>query len=136
MEELIQQLSAELNCPASYVQNVVTLIDEGNTIPFIARYRKEMTGSLDDQLLRELYERLLYLRNLDEMREAVEVIPMNRIVLETDSPYLAPEPNRGKRNCSLNIPYVIQALSQIKGLPPEEIEQLTWDNACRMYGMR
>lgn len=61
---------------------------------------------------------------------------MDRIVLETDSPYLAPEPNRGKRNCSLNIPYVIQALSKIKGLPPEEIEQLTWDNACRMYGMR
>ena len=79
---------------------------------------------------------VLTFKNGRKLREAVEVIPMDRIVLETDSPYLAPEPNRGKRNCSLNIPYVIQALSQIKGLPPEEIEQLTWDNACRMYGMR
>ena len=71
MEELIQQLSAELNCPASYVQNVVTLIDEGNTIPFIARYRKELHGGMDDTALRTLADRLTYLRNLAQRRDQI-----------------------------------------------------------------
>ncbi len=71
MEELIQQLSAELNCPASYVQNVVTLIDEGNTIPFIARYRKELHGGMDDAALRTLADRLTYLRNLAQRRDEI-----------------------------------------------------------------
>ena len=71
MEELIQQLSAELNCPASYVQNVVTLIDEGNTIPFIARYRKELHGGMDDTALRTLAVRLTYLRNLAQRRDEI-----------------------------------------------------------------
>ena len=71
MEELIQQLSAELNCPASYVQNVVTLIDEGNTIPFIARYRKELHGAMDDTALRTLADRLTYLRNLAQRRDEI-----------------------------------------------------------------
>ena len=69
--DINQVLQQEFHLRASQVENTVRLIDDGNTIPFIARYRKEMTGSLDDQLLRELYERLLYLRNLDEMREKV-----------------------------------------------------------------
>ena len=71
MEELIQQLSAELNCPASYVQNVVTLIDEGNTIPFIARDRKELHGGMDDAALRTLADRLTYLRNLAQRRDEI-----------------------------------------------------------------
>ena len=71
MKELIQQLSAELNCPASYVQNVVTLIDEGNTIPFIARYRKELHGGMDDTALRTLADRLTYLRNLAQRRDEI-----------------------------------------------------------------
>ena len=71
MEELIQQLSAELNCPASYVQNVVTLIDEGNTIPFIARYRKELHGGMGDTALRTLADRLTYLRNLAQRRDEI-----------------------------------------------------------------
>ena len=54
--------------------NTVKLIDDGNTIPFIARYRKEVTGSLDDQVLRELAERLTYLRSLDEQREKVRAV--------------------------------------------------------------
>ncbi len=64
-------LQNEFHLRPSQVENTVKLIDDGNTIPFIARYRKEMTGSLDDQLLRELYDRLIYLRNLDEQREKV-----------------------------------------------------------------
>ena len=64
-------LAREFQLRPSQVENTLKLIDDGNTIPFIARYRKEMTGSLDDQVLRELSERLAYLRNLDEQREKV-----------------------------------------------------------------
>ncbi len=69
--DIIGQLIKEFNLKPFQVQNTVKLIDEGNTIPFIARYRKEVTGELNDQVLRELYERLLYLRNLEERREDV-----------------------------------------------------------------
>ncbi len=62
-------LIREFHLKASQVTNVIALLDDGNTIPFIARYRKEQTGSLDDQVLRELAERLTYLRNLNEQRE-------------------------------------------------------------------
>ena len=67
--DILKMLQEEFNIKAFQVENTVKLIDEGNTIPFIARYRKELTGSLDDQVLRELHERLLYLRSLDETRE-------------------------------------------------------------------
>ncbi len=72
MEAIIAQLSQELNQPAQYVENVVRLLDEGNTIPFIARYRKELHGAMDDTTLRNLEERLQYLRGLQERREAVK----------------------------------------------------------------
>ena len=72
MEAIIALLSRELDQPAQYVENVVRLLDEGNTVPFIARYRKEMTGSLDDQIIRRLSERLASLRNLEEKREQVK----------------------------------------------------------------
>ena len=65
----IAALQQEFNLKKTQVENTVKLIDEGNTIPFIARYRKEMTGSLDDQVLRELYDRLMYLRSLNEKCE-------------------------------------------------------------------
>lgn len=68
---IVEQLIKEFGLKPFQVQNTVNLIDEGNTIPFIARYRKEATGELNDQILRELYERLMYLRNLDERREDV-----------------------------------------------------------------
>ena len=71
MTDIVGQLTEEFNLKPFQVQNTVKLIDEGNTIPFIARYIKEVTGELNDQVLRELYERLVYLRNLDERREDV-----------------------------------------------------------------
>ncbi|MGN1318835.1 MAG: Tex-like N-terminal domain-containing protein, partial [Lachnospirales bacterium] len=67
-------LMEEFSLKEFQVENTIKLIDEGNTIPFIARYRKEMTGSLDDQILRELSERLQYLRNLEEKRESVKAL--------------------------------------------------------------
>ena len=65
-------LSSEFQVEDSILENIIALIDEGNTIPFIARYRKEMTGAMDDQKLREIGERLEYLRGLDKRREAIE----------------------------------------------------------------
>lgn len=56
------------------------------------------------------------------------MIPLDRIVVETDCPYLAPEPNRGKRNSSLNLPYVIEEIAMVKQVAPEEIERITWQN--------
>ena len=69
---IINALAQELNENEKYVENVVQLLDEGNTIPFIARYRKELHGAMDDTTLRTLEERLQYLRNLDERRESVK----------------------------------------------------------------
>ena len=64
-------LSQELKIKEEYAKNVIELLDEGNTIPFIARYRKEMHGSMDDQLIRSFSERLEYYRNLDNRREEI-----------------------------------------------------------------
>ena len=72
MDPMIETLARELGRTEEQVANVVKLIDEGATIPFIARYRKELHGSMDDQLLRQLAERLQYLRNLDERKAEVK----------------------------------------------------------------
>ena len=72
MDAIIQRIAQELDQKAEYVENVVRLLDEGNTIPFIARYRKELHGAMDDTSLRTLEERLQYLRNLEDRREAVK----------------------------------------------------------------
>ena len=71
MEKIIEVLARELNISKNKVENTVKLIDEGNTIPFIARYRKEVTGNLDDEILRNLNDRLNYLRNLEKRKEEV-----------------------------------------------------------------
>ena len=68
---IITQLSEELNIKEIQVQKTINLIDEGNTIPFIARYRKEVTGGLSDEILRNLFDRLSYLRNLETRKEEV-----------------------------------------------------------------
>ncbi len=67
--DIQQMLAGEYQLRPAQVENIITLLDDGNTIPFIARYRKEQTGSLEDAVLRKLSERLAYLRNLDEQRE-------------------------------------------------------------------
>ena len=71
--------------------------------------------------------------NAKKLKEAVEYIPMDRLVLETDCPYLAPVPNRGKRNSSLNLPYVIAEVARLKGTGEEEVRAAAWENACRLY---
>ena len=72
MDAIIQILARELGRKETEIQNVVTLIDEGNTIPFIARYRKELHGAMDDTALRTLADRLQYLRSLDKRRQEVK----------------------------------------------------------------
>ena len=69
--DILQTITEEFNLTPTHAKNIISLIDEGNTIPFIARYRKEMTGSCDDQVLRELFDRLTYLRSLEKRKEEV-----------------------------------------------------------------
>lgn len=76
---------------------------------------------------------VLTFKNAKKLKEAVAYIPLDRIVLETDCPYLAPEPNRGKRNSSMNIPYVVKALAEIKGVEEETVRKAAWENAHKMY---
>ena len=72
MQTIVQILAQELNKKEEHVQNVINLLDEGNTVPFIARYRKEMHGTMDDQTIRTLADRLTYLRNLEARRQEVK----------------------------------------------------------------
>ena len=71
MNKIVEIIAQELKIKQSQVESTIKLIDEGNTIPFIARYRKEATGGLSDELLRNLGERLTYLRNLESRKEEV-----------------------------------------------------------------
>ena len=81
--EYSKELAKEFNIKEEYAGNIITLLDEGNTIPFIARYRKEMHGTLDDQTIREISERLEYLRNLDKRRSEVAAL-IGELGLMTD----------------------------------------------------
>ena len=99
--DIIQTLAQQLNLTAEQVGKTVQLIDEGNTIPFIARYRKEVTGSLDDEQLRRLSERLTYLRSLEDRREEVR-----RLIAEQEklTPELAAELTAVKQSSYPGVP--------------------------------
>ena len=71
MEKIINALARELNIQPKQAEATVQLLDEGNTVPFIARYRKEATGSLDEEQIRTIEERLAYLRNLEQRRQEI-----------------------------------------------------------------
>ena len=72
--DIISKLASELSLTKEQVEKTVALFDDGNTIPFIARYRKEVTGSLDDAMLRDLFERLTYLRALEARKAEVHAL--------------------------------------------------------------
>ncbi|HOJ11830.1 MAG TPA: Tex family protein [Clostridiales bacterium] len=123
MSDIISRLIKEFKLKPFQVENTVKLIDEGSTIPFIARYRKEMTGELNDQVLRELYERLIYLRNLESRKEDVKrlideagkltgdiVVALKRAetLQEVEDIYLPYKPKRRTR----------AAIAREKGLEP------------------
>lgn len=79
---------------------------------------------------------VLTFKNAKRLKEVAEYAPLDRIVLETDCPYMAPSPNRGKRNSSLNLPYVAEELARIKGMTVEEIEQVTFENGKSLYQLK
>ena len=91
--DINQRITEELGVKKWQVEAAVKLIDEGNTIPFIARYRKEATGTLDDEQLRKLHERLTYLRNLEEKKEQVlsSIEEQGKLTEELKSQILAAE---------------------------------------------
>lgn len=72
-------------------------------------------------------------KNAKKLVETVQTIPIERILLETDSPYMAPEPHRGTRNDSRNIPYVIAKIAELKGITPQAVERITEENAYRLF---
>ncbi|HJA92629.1 MAG TPA: TatD family hydrolase [Candidatus Eisenbergiella merdipullorum] len=74
-------------------------------------------------------------KNARKIKEALEYIPMDRILLETDCPYLSPVPYRGERNSSLNLPFVAQQIAKIKGIEPQEVEEITCRNAKTFFGI-
>lgn len=74
-------------------------------------------------------------KNARKSIEVLEMCPIDRIVIETDSPYLTPVPNRGKRNDSSNLKYVIEKIAEIKGMAAAEVEQITFENGRRLYGI-
>ena len=73
-------------------------------------------------------------KNGRKLKEVVEYLPLDRIVVETDSPYMAPTPHRGERNCSEYLPYVINEIASIKGIIAKEVEEMTFNNAVRLFG--
>ena len=72
-------------------------------------------------------------RNAKKLKEVVKYAPLEQLVLETDCPYLSPEPNRGQRNSSLNLPYVAEQIGQIKGIPTDEVIAITSRNAEKLF---
>ena len=76
---------------------------------------------------------VLTFKNAKKLKEVAEYAPLSRLVLETDCPYLAPVPDRGKRNSSLELPYVVKALAEIRGITPEEVIRATAENARKLY---
>lgn len=74
-------------------------------------------------------------KNARKLKEVVAAVPLERLVLETDCPYLSPEPFRGKRNSSANLPYVVAAVAALKGVTQEEVIRRTQENARRLYGL-
>lgn len=75
-------------------------------------------------------------KNARVLKEVVAYAPLDRILVETDCPYLAPTPFRGKRNASPLLSYVLDQIAELKGVSRKEAEQTTWDNACRMYQIK
>ena len=72
-------------------------------------------------------------KNSKNAKEVVDLVPMDKILIETDSPYLTPEPNRGKRNDSRNVKYVAEKIAEFKNMSLEEIARITYENAMRIF---
>ena len=74
-------------------------------------------------------------KNSKNANEIIELVPQDKILIETDSPYLSPEPHRGKRNDPRNVRYIAQKIAEVKQIPIEEIAKLTYENTCRIFNI-
>lgn len=99
-------------------------------------YGKEMAGLFADMGFYIGVGGVVTFKNSRKLKEVVEYLPLEHIVLETDCPYLAPVPFRGKRNDSSLLSYVIEEISNIKGVSREQVEQITWENAHKLYRLK
>lgn len=98
---------------------------------------------LNQELVRQALELVYYIsfagpitfKNSKNAPEIIKMVPMDRILIETDSPYLSPEPNRGKRNDCRNVKYVAQKIADVKGITIEEVAQKTYENAMRIFNI-
>ena len=75
-------------------------------------------------------------KNSKNASEIIELVPQDKILIETDSPYLSPEPHRGKRNDPRNVRYIAQKIAEVKQIPIEEVAKLTYENTCRIFNVR
>jgi len=75
-------------------------------------------------------------KNSKNANEIIEMVPLDKTLIETDSPYLSPEPNRGKRNDSRNVRYIAEKIAQVKGVSFEEVTKITYDNASKIFGIQ
>lgn len=98
-------------------------------------YSKEMAKSYLDMGFYLGIGGVITFKNAKKLKEVVEYAPLDQLVLETDCPYLAPEPNRGKRNSSLNLMYVAQEIAKIKNMDYNEVLKITEQNARKLYGI-
>ena len=98
-------------------------------------YTKEMAEKFLDMGFYLGIGGVITFKNAKKLREVVEYMPMDRMVIETDCPYLTPEPNRGKRNDSFNLPYVVNKIAEIKNISPAEVIDITSNNAKDLYGI-
>ncbi|MDF2872823.1 MAG: hydrolase, TatD family [Anaerocolumna sp.] len=137
------ELAKEVNLPAiihsrDAAADTLEMIQSSNLksvggIIHCFSYTKEMAKSYLDMGFYLGIGGVLTFKNAKKLREVVEYAPIESIVLETDSPYLSPEPNRGKRNSSLNLRYVADKIAEIKGLDYEEVIRITEQNAKKKY---
>lgn len=117
----------------------------GDSLAIVKEY-PEVTGvfhcfSGSPEMAEELLKRGWYLgfdgpityKNAKRAPEVAAVTPLDRIVIETDAPYLSPVPNRGKRNDSRNLPYIVEKLAEWKGVTPEEMSEITFENGLRLF---
>lgn len=116
----------------------------GDTLELLRRYRPAgvvhcYSGSAE--MAKEVLSLGMYIgftgvvtfKNARRALEAAAVVPLDRLLVETDCPYMTPEPLRGRRCDSTMLPYTLAKMAEIKGLPPEEMARITWQNACAIY---
>ncbi len=117
-----------------------------DTLSIVKKHAEGLSGvihcySYSPELAREYVKMGYYIgiggvvtfKNAKKLVQTVEETPMERLLLETDSPYLCPEPHRGYRNDSRKLLYVVKRIAEIKGISEREVEDITWENACRLF---